>query len=525
MSEQEKIVNELTPEVEEEKRTKIGTFFNRFFHYYERGSNMKKEILGGLSMFLVSICALFLNMSVLSDAFSSDVPYLGLYLASTIISFIGTLVIGLIANLPLTQTASLTISSVFISMIGANSGLSYYNLLVVTFFCAIIYTILMSIPIVRRKIYEALPSGVRKALPVALGLLVAGLALNHIGVVDLVLNPSSISSDTRPTYAYFCIIMGVIGLIVTALYKLAKAKHPFLYGFVTTTILFFFVAAVSGTDGEIFSAVFSTNRAWIGINPDANGEMYSITEAFSQLHFGEVFTSGFDFSSFTEAGGDVFFLFVEGILVFLFMGMYESEAGIRMADENGQILIDENSDKRVRRALLVNSATNVIAPLFSIAPVTVSKESSLASGDGAKTGLASVVASIGYLIMMFQWVVFIFFATYVPVVPEYGHAGYVFSTVVDSTFQIAASVIFVLSLCSLKAVKKVDFSDAKEFVPFLITVVFTLFLQNIAFGVALGVVSYVVIKLFSFKKEEIKSITLPTSILSIISLLTALFIF
>lgn len=506
-----------TAEATAVKRGKIGSVLNKFFKFYDRGSSVKQEILAGLSVFIISVCALFMNISILCSAFSDSIPYIGMYVASTIIAFIGTLLIGLIANLPLVQCSSLSLSSVFISMIGANTGLTYTNLLAVTFVTAIIYAVLMAVPATRKFIYRAIPAGVRKALPVAVGLYIAYVALQQIGVIDLF--SGNLQTVSRPSYTVFCIVMAIVGVLIAVILKWRGSKHPYLYATIFATVLFFLVASLSGTGSEIFLAVFSLNRVFVGINPDPNGEMYTIGAALAEMRFGDVFSTGFDFSAFTAAGGNVFLLFVEGILVFLFMGMYESEGSIRGADLSGSFLSGEAGEKAVGRALFVNSVTNIVAPIFGVAPVSVGKQSGIASGDGGKSGLSSIVCSIGYLVAMFTWVFFIFFATNVPVVPEYGHAGFVFPAVVTSSFQIAAGVMLVLGASMLRGCKECNWGDVYEFVPFALTVIGGVFMQNIVYGVAFGTIAYAILKLFSFKASEIKTITVPVFIMAVLMLL------
>lgn len=503
----EKYAFELSEETA--KPGKIGLALDKVFHYYERGSTMKQEVYAGISMFVLSVCALFMNITVLTGAFDTQQPYLGVYLGATLISFIGTLLIGILTNMPLAQCASLSLSSVMISMLGANTGLTYENLLAVTFVSAVIYAAAMLIPGVRTAVYKALPRSVRKALPAAVGLYIAYLSLEQIGFFEAI---SSTEVVMREEYVNYCILLGVIGIVITAVLKFNGAKHPYLKGFFWSTLLFYLIACFTGTTGAIFSAIYSVNRIYVGINPDPNGEMYFITSGLSQVKFGQVFSSGFDFSQYTAAGGNVVKLFAQGILIFFFMGMYETEAA---ADAAAQNRMEEETEKK-QKILLLNAVTNVLAPIFYVAPVSVAKESAAASEDGGKTGLTSIVCAIGYFIAMFTWAIFIFFATEVPVVPEYGHAGYLFPAVVNSSFQIASAVMFVVGVSMLKAFKNCDFTNAAEFAAFTMTVAVTFVAQNIVYGAAFGVIGYVLIKALSFKKEEWKDLNAGNIVLCVL---------
>ena len=504
---------------EEVHTSKIGLSLNKFFHFYDRGSTMKQEIKAGISVFLISVFALFMNIQILAGAFADDVPYCGLYLGATIAAFIGTLLLGIICNLPLVQTASLSLSAVFVSTLGADTGLTYANLLAVTFVSAAVYLALMVVPGVKAMAFGMIPKSVRNALPVAIGLYVAYTALDKMNVIDG-LSLASLSADSLggasiAPYVRLCIFAGMIGFALTLFLKKRGAKNSALSGLLVATVFFYLTATISG--GIAFTYVITQNRIWIGINPDPLGEMYTIGLGLKELSLASVFLEGFRFSAFTKAGGNVALLFVQGILTFLFMGMDESEGSAMGADINGKIIEDGEYDKSASRFLMVNAFTNVLAPVFGAAPLSIAKQSSVATNDGAKTGLSSVVCAIGYLLAMFTWLPFVIFATYTASVPEYGHAGFVFPNVINALFQVADAVMLVVGLMMLKGCKKMESTDIAEVIPFVLTVAIGVFSKNIAYGAAAGVISYTFLKLASFKKEEIKDITVPNMIMTVLS--------
>ncbi len=499
------------------QNTRIQDAFNQYFHYIERGSTIGSEVKAGLSVFFLSVCALFMNIQILISAFADDIPYCGLYLGATVTAFVGTLLLGFVCNLPLVQTASLSLSTVMISMLGANSGLTYANLLAVTFVAAVVYLVAMAVPMLRKGILGLLPDSVRRALPAAMGLYIAYVALENMGIIEG-MSLSAVSDDALggaalAPYMRLCVFAGLIGFALVIFYMKRKAETPVFSGFLTATLIFFLIASVVG--GIAFTYVYTQNRIWIGVNPDPLGEMYTIGLGIKELQLGTVFTEGFDFSGFTAAGGNVIMLFVRAILMFVFMGMYESEASMQGADLNGQIFENEDEYKeKVTKVLLVNAVTNVIAPVFGAAPVSVAKQSSAATADGGKTGLSSIVCAIGYLISMFTWIPFVLFATYTKSVPEYGHAGFVFPNVIYAAFQIADAVMLVLALGMLKGLKNLKAMEAEESVPFAVTVVMTVFTQNIAYGVAAGCVVSVFMVLAGLRKKEIRIVPVPRYVMA-----------
>lgn len=486
------------------RQGKLSQALDGYFHFTERGSSAGREVKAGLSVFFLSVCALFMNIQILIGAFADDIPYCGLYLGATLAAFIGTLLLGFVANLPLVQTASLSLSTVMISTVGAESGLTYANLMAVTFVAAVVYLVVMVIPALRKFVYRLLPDSVRKALPAAIGLYIALTALKNMGILGdngiAGLTDEALGGATIAPYMRLCVIAGLIAFALVVLLKKLKSDTPVFTGFLWATLIFFLIASVIG--GIAFNYVFTQNRIWVGVNPDPLGEMYTIGLGISELQLGTLFTQGFDFSAYTAAGGNVALLFVEAILLFLFMGMYESEASLQGADLNGEIIPEGKYETAAGKVLLVNAVTNVVAPLVGSAPLSVGKQSAAAAADGGKTGLSSVVCAIGYLVSMFTWLPFVIFATYTASVPEYGHAGFVFPNVIYATFQIADAVMLFLGLTMLKAFKNVKDT---EIIPFAVTVVMTGATGNIAYGAAAGVIAAVFMALASFKKEEIRA--------------------
>ena len=499
----------------------------KFFHLSDRGTSVGQEVKAGISVFLISVCALFMNIQIIMEAYSGNVPYCGIYLGATITAFVGTLILGFLCNLPLVQTSSLGMSTILISMMGVDSGLIYANLLAVTFVAAVVYLVVMMIPAVRSFVFHLIPDSVRKALPAAMGLYIAYVALNKMGITSgmglAAFSDDAMGGATIAPYMRLCVFAGLIAFALVLFNKKRKAETPVFTGLYVALLIFFLIAAVAG--GIAFNYVFTQNRIWVGVNPDKLGEMYTIGVGLGELSIGEVFKSGFDFSAFTAAGGNVAGLFVRGILMFLFLGVYESEAAVLGAEENGGIIPGtekekgENYEKAAGKFLLANAITNVIAPIFGAAPVSVGKQSSAASADGGKTGLTSVVCAVVYLIAMFTWIPFVILATYTASVPEYGHAGFVFPNVIKAGFQIVDAIMLVLGLMMLKSVKKMADASAAEWAAYGTTIVMTLFTQNFAYGVAAGVIVSVFLSLVSFKKKEIQSVKASQYAMAVLSVL------
>ena len=343
---------------------------NRFFHYKDRGGTIGKEITAGLGMFFLSVCGLFINMQLIAKlsisgeyaaATSQQIAVNGEYYALTwflsmIIAFAGSLLIGLVARLPLVQVSGLGISTVLVSMIGIETGLNYYNLLFVCFISSIIYTALVAVPGVKQFIFRALPQPVRRALPAASGLLMAWIALQLTGIINLTASNITIygagtngltenenvllsGGVALSQYSYSTdkyhplLLIGTIAVIFTVILFLVvrqRTKRPFFISLMGGTV-FYLLVSIFRVCFDWKTKKFALDSLWgrlwmVGSEDAMQTHLSAMLKSFS---FTRVLTKGSDFSAYTEAGGSVVLLFAVGILTFLLLNMYESEAALQ----------------------------------------------------------------------------------------------------------------------------------------------------------------------------------------------------
>ena len=198
----------------------VSSALDKVFHFTERGSTMKSEIGAGLGSFCIAVCALLMNTQIIGSAYGN---YAGSYLAVGLLCFAGTLLLGIICNLPLQQTANMGLSSVLISMLGTDTGLTYANLMAVTFVAAVVYLALVLSP-ARRVLVDALPDGVKKALPVGIGLYIMYTGLKNAGILNAEGAMTRASDLTTLNIYYFWLMIAAVFLFI--LFKALRRKKP-----------------------------------------------------------------------------------------------------------------------------------------------------------------------------------------------------------------------------------------------------------------------------------------------------------
>lgn len=496
--------------IPEKKQSGVSRALDKIFHFTERGSSMGSELTAGMGAFFISVCALIMNTQIIGGAYGS---YAGSYLAVTLICLIGTVLLGVACNLPLVQTANMGLSAVLISMLGTDTGLTYANLMAVTFVAAVVYLIVVLTP-ARKVLVDALPDGVKKAMPAAVGLYVALTALKNTGLTgaDGSLTHAS-QLGTLDTYYFWLMAAGVLVFILFKAFhrrKPAVATFGILIGLMWVGGIVFFMDQFIG--GQT-AAIVVYQRLNLVVATDG-ASPYNLAAGLQSLNVGTLFTEGFDFSGYT---GSVPLLFLQGVLNFLFLGLYTNLGSTKAAAAAGGYDEQAYAGQAEARALAVGAALNVASPILGASPTSIGAQSAVASGDHGRSGLASLAAAVGYLIAIFSWVFIMFFATGTNGVgmwieeTETKLAAYV-----QDTFVFADLIMALTGASMLKGIRGLDTAKLTEFLPFAATVIAAAFLGNIALGVALGCVAYAICKAAGKDRGEL---TAPSIVLAAVMLI------
>ena len=513
------------------------SFLNKYFHHVDQGSTTGREIMAGLLICILCVCAIFMNIQLITSmmvsgpaasATTADIAANGeiiarQYFLSMLIAFAGSLVIGLVARLPLAQIPSLGLSTLMISALGIGTNLSYQNLLAICFVSSVVYAVIAAVPAVRKAVLNAIPASVRKAAPAALGLLVVFTAMQLTGLVYT----GSSSVETVQSFRLFDIatynslkykadsffpliqacLLGVLAAF-GAFLLLRKTKRPMFHSLMIGTAVYFLLM--------LFQVIIEQKRDKLNFNLDPLwGRLWMVGSEDAQhlhletilrsLNIGEVFSKGFDFSAYTEAGGSVALLLVTGCLTFLFANIATVDA-----------MTQGENEKQAGLTMLCNAGANLLAPIVGVSALNVTPLNAAARRDGAKSGLASAVASLGFLLSAFVWLVpFIFSTTssYDIQFNLYGHYGTSMQLFTESSFIIADGVMAIAGLCLIAGSLKDGLGDTKIDAPFLVTVAAAFFLNNLALGFAAGIVAHTLANIF----DRQRSLTLSNIIAAVVS--------
>ena len=455
----------------------------KFFGLKKHGTTVKTEILAGLTTFMAMAYILMVNAGMFGAL--GDGYYNAVYIATAISAVVGTVLIGLLANLPLAQASGMGLNAFFVYSVCFGMGFSYANALVMVLIDGIVF-ILLTVTGLRRVIFDAIPKAVKAAISAGIGLFIAFIGLQNVGIV--------VNSDaTLVDLHSFNILFGsvswgqIMPLLVTIIVVIAigamakkKVKGAVFWGMIGGAVVYYILGL---TVPEFYTGFAEANLSMNILQPFKD---------FATLSFGKVFTEGFNFSSWIAANGMGSFIvtFLTTMLAFCMVDMFDTLGTLFGACSVGGLLDEKGNVPNMNRAMLADAIATCFGSVCGTSTVTTFVESSAGVAEGGRTGLASMFTALMFLIAMFL-------APVAALIPS---------------CATAAALIYV-GILMIGGVKNIEWSDPVEAVPAFLTMAFMPFTYNISYGIAFGLISYVFIKIFTGKIKEINAGTWVITIL------------
>lgn len=450
----------------------------KFFKLRENGTNVRTEIMAGITTFFAMVYILMVNANMFANPFGDGTNVLGvsygaIYIATAISAVVGTLLIGLLANLPLAQASGMGLNAFFVYTVCVGFGLTYSNALVLVLIDGIVF-ILLTVTGLRKKIFTAIPHAVRVAIPAGIGLFIAFLGLQNAKIVI----PSSSTGVTLGSFnlltenswaAIMPMLVTIIAVLAIAVMSKKNVRGAVLWGILGGGILYYLLGlTVPGFYSALSISMASPLEAF---------------KAFGTEAFAKVFTEGFDFSAFTAAHGtaNLVLTIITTALAFCMVDMFDTIGTLYGACARGNMLTKEGEVPNMNRAMLADAIATTTGAVCGTSTVTTFVESSSGVAEGGRTGLAAVVTAVLFFIAMFLSPI----AQLIP-----GCAT-------------AAALIYV-GVLMMACVKEIDWHTTDVAVPAFLTMAMMPFSYNISYGIAFGLISYVVIKLFTGKVKDVK---------------------
>lgn len=444
----------------------------KFFKLKENNTNVKTEVMAGITTFMTMAYILAVNPSILSE---TGMDANAVLIATALASFVGTLLMALLANYPFALAPGMGLNAYFAYTVVIGMGYSWQIALFAVFLEGILF-IILSLTNVREAIFNAIPMTLKSAVSVGIGLFIAFIGLQD---AKLVVN----SDATLVTYQPFKenlesvgvgAVLALIGVLLTAILLIKKVKGGILFGILATWIL--------GMLCEV-----------IGIyvpNPDAG--MYStIPSAIVSL----------DFSSFGSTFGQVFKADFSAIKImdlivimfaFLFVDMFDTLGTLIGVASKADMLDKDGKLSRIKPALLADAIATSLGAIFGTSTTTTFVESASGVTEGGRTGLTAVVTGLLFLLSLIFSPLFL-------AIPS---------------FAIAPALITV-GFYMMGSVVKINFDDMSEAIPAFLCIAAMPLAYSISEGITIGVISWTLINLITGKAKE-KKISIVMYILTVL---------
>ena len=452
----------------------------KLFKLKENGTDVRTEVLAGITTFMTMAYILAINPSMLSAAGMDATAVL---IATCLSAFFGTMCMALFANYPFALAPGMGLNAYFAYTVCLGMGYDWRVALSAVAVEGIIF-IVLSLTNVREAIFNAIPSMLKKGVSAGIGLYIAFIGLQGAHIV--------VNSDsTLITYVSFRSKFGTEGIRALLAGGSSSANYGhwtnWLVAFITLAIVTFLNHFTKGFV-KLASILIGIIATWVlGMLCQAVG-IYQVTpeEGFYSLYPSLAIT---DFSKFSLTFGQVFKADFSGVSIsnfiailfaFLFVDMFDTIGTLVGVATKADMLDKDEKLPRIKQALFADAIATLVGAIFGTSTTTTYVESSAGVGAGARTGLASVVTGLMFLLA-------IFFAPIFTAIPG---------------FATAPALIFV-GFLMVTAVTDISFDDLTEAVPAYLCLLAMPLMYSISEGIAIGVISYVIINLFTKKAKKI----------------------
>lgn len=415
-----------------------------FFRLKEHGTNVRTEILAGITTFMTMAYILAVNPSILS---ATGMDAGGIFTATVLSSLIATLIMALYAKYPFALAPGMGLNAFFAFYVVLGPlGKSWQFALTAVLIEGIIFILLSAVK-AREAIFDSIPMNLKHAVSVGIGLFIAFIGLSGAGVV--VPGDGTIVSLGNVVSAPVLVV--IIGIIITGFLLAKKVNGAILIGIIATTII-----------GIPFGVTIIPEGFRILSLPPSVKDV-----AFKFVGFKEIFSWEMLMVVFT-------FLFVDIFDTVGTLAGVSSKAG--MLDENGKL-------PRVGKALMADAVGTVVGACLGTSTVTTYVESSAGVAEGGRTGLTSLATAGMFALALF-------FAPLFTMIPS----------------AATAPALVIVGLFMMGPITKIDFTDYTEAIPAFLTIIIMPFAYSIADGIVFGMLSYVLLKLLTGRTKEVSKV-------------------
>ena len=434
----------------------------KFFHLKENHTDVKTEVMAGITTFMTMAYILAVNPNILSAA---GMDAKAVLIATSLVAFVGTMLMAFLANYPFALAPGMGLNAYFAYTVVLSMGYSWQMALLAVFVEGIVF-IVLSLTNVREAIFNAIPLTLKSAVSVGIGLFVAFVGLQN---AKLIVN----SDSTLLTYQHFKgetfhsvgigALLTLIGVLLIAVMLIKNVKGAILYGIILTWVL---------------GIICELTGIYV---PDAEAGMYSVIPTafvsfdFSYLGntFGQVFN--LDFTNFNIGN------FIVVMFAFLFVDLFDTLGTLIGVASKADMLDEEGKLPRIKGALLADAIATSAGAVLGTSTTTTYVESASGVTEGGRTGLTAMTTGVLFLLATIFSPLFL-------TIPSFA----------------TAPALIIVGFYMMGSAVKIDFNDPSEGIPAFLTILAMPTAYSISEGIAIGVISWTIINVVTGKAKEKK---------------------
>ena len=431
----------------------------KFFKLKENGTTVSTEIMAGLTTFFAMSYIIVVNPSVLSQ---SGMEWGAVFLATIIASIIGTLVMGLVANVPYAQAPGMGLNAFFVYTVCAGLGFTWQQALSMVFICGIL-NIIITVTKVRKYIIKSIPRSLQNAIGGGIGIFVAYIGLLNVGIINFDGGVPALSTLNQPAFLVF-----IFGLVLTIILLVLNVKGAILISIIVTTLVGIPFGVTSPQDTVSFTeACQALPTTFLAIFKE--GGLTSLFADPAKLPLVLITIFSFSISDTFDTLGT-------------FIGTGR-RSGI-FSEEDERLMENSTGFKsRLDKALFADATATSIGALFGTSNTTTFVESASGIGAGGRTGLTSVVVAICFALSAFL-------ATFVSAVP----------------YAATAPALVAVGIMMVSSFRDIEWNNLDEAIPAFFAGIFMALCYSISYGIAAGFIFYCIVKVCKGKAKEVHPI-------------------
>ena len=444
-----------------------------FFKLKEHGTDVKTEVIAGLTTFMTMAYILAVNPSILG---ATGMDTGAIFTATALASAIGSFCMELFANLPFVLSAGMGLNAYFAYTVVLGMGYSWEVALTAVFVEGIIF-IILSLTNVREAIFNAIPASLKVAVSVGIGLFITfiGLQNAHIVVdgstlVGLFSFNGSVKAGTFQSEG-ITVVLALIGLLITAFLVIKNVKGNILLGILITWVL---------------GIICQLTGLYV---PNAEAGFYSLIPSGIISAPASVAPTLFkmDFSAIASLN------FVVVVFAFLFVDIFDTLGTLIGCATKANMLDKEGKLPGIKGALMADAVGTTVGACLGTSTITTFVESSSGIAEGGRTGLSSIVSGLLFILALFFSPIFL-------AIPSFA----------------TAPALIVVGFFMMQSVAKINWSDMLEAIPAFICIFAMPFMYSISEGISFGVISFVVLNAVAGKAKKITPLMWVLAVLFIL---------